>query len=87
MKQIFENEQCRWYTTDETKIAGEYMKSKGLKDHYVSLLEMKADGRQEYILLRADDTGKTEAVFACSAMGEMVSQIDLLATLKTEDNE
>ena len=88
MKQIFENEQCRWYTTDETKIAGEYMKSKGLADHFVSLAELKADGRQEYILLRADETGKTEAIFASSAMGEIVAQIDLLATiLKKDDNE
>ena len=81
MKKIFENEICNWYTTDETKIAGEYMKSEGLKNHYVTLVEMKADGRQEYILLKADETGKTEAVFASSAIGEIVSQIDLLTAL------
>lgn len=82
MKLISENEKCKWYTTDETRIAGEYMKSKGLENYYVSLLEMKEDGRQEYILLKADEEGKTEPIYASSAMGEMVTHIDLLASQK-----
>jgi hypothetical protein len=84
MQKIFENEVCNWYTTDETKTAGLYMKSKGLENHYVTLVEMKADKRQEYILLKADDSGKTEAIFASSAMGEIVAQIDFLTISEEE---
>lgn len=82
MKQIFENDKCAWYTTDQTVLAAEYMKSKELENYFVALVEMKEDRRQEYVLLKADETGKTEAVFASSAMGEIVNHIDALV-LKT----
>jgi hypothetical protein len=87
MKTIFENEKWKWYTTEQTILAAEYMKSKGLKDYFVALAEMKEDQRQEYVLLRADETGKTEAVFASSAMGEIVNQIDALSNLNKNENE
>jgi hypothetical protein len=86
MKMIFENDKYTWYTTDQTVLASEYMKTKGLKDHFVALVEMKGDGRQEYVLLRANEAGQTDAVFASSAMGEIVNHIDALTSLNN-DNE
>jgi hypothetical protein len=83
MKMIFENEKYTWYTTDQTVLASEYMKTKGLQDHFVALVEMKDDKRQEYVLLRADETAKSEAVFASSAIGEIVNQIDALTNLSS----
>jgi hypothetical protein len=82
MKLISEKEKCKWYTTDETKIVGEYIKSKGLENYYVSLVEMKEDKRQEYILLKADEEGTTEAVYASSTISEMITHIDLLTSQK-----
>lgn len=83
---IFENEKYTWFTTDQTILASEYMKTKGLQDHFVALVEMKSDERQEYVLLRANEAGQTDPVFASSAMSEIVNHIDALTSLNNSSS-
>jgi hypothetical protein len=83
---ILENEKFIWYTTDETLLSKEYLKVKGLENYYVSQCFSKADSREEYVLLRADDAGQTSAVFASSQMTNVIEYIDSLSnTLNSKE--
>jgi hypothetical protein len=76
---IIENDKFVWYSSEETALSAEYLKMKGLDDHYVAIAVSKLDDREEYVLLRADSTGATSAVFAASIMSEVVEYIDTLS--------
>lgn len=85
---ISENNKFVWYTTEETKLSGEYLKMKDLEEHYVAIAVSKIDSREEYVLLRSDDTGSTYAVFASSNIEELIEYVDTLSeTLNVNNNK
>lgn len=77
-KQILENNKFIWYTNKETDIARAYANTRGLKNVFVSLVEDKADGRLEYVVLRADEAGQTEPIFASSAIEEVMLHLEAM---------
>jgi len=79
---IFENDKFSWYVTEETKLAGAYAKSKGMFQFLVAQVEDRADGRLEYVILKADEEGKTEPIFASTAINEVLSHLEVLTENK-----
>jgi hypothetical protein len=79
---IFENDKFSWYVTEETKLAGAYAKAKDLAHLLVAQVEDKADGRLEYVILKADEEGKTEPIFASTAINEVLSHLEALTENK-----
>ncbi len=79
-KQILENDKFVWYSNQDTEGARAYANMRGLKDIYVSLVEDKADGRLEYVVLKANDAGQTEPIFASSAIEEVMLHLKAMET-------
>lgn len=77
-KTILENEKFIWYTNQETDLARAYANTRGLKNVFVSLVEDKADGRLEYVVLKANESGQTEPIFASSAIGEIMLHLEAM---------
>ena len=76
MKKIFENDDYIWNVTDACKGTILYARTKGFSNLYVSLAVSKKDESQEYVLLEADESGKTEVIFASVDMEEIIAHID-----------
>jgi hypothetical protein len=76
MTKIYENDNYIWNVTNACKGTILYARTKGFNNLYVSLAESKIDKSQDYVLLEADEAGKTQVIFAATTMEEVVSYID-----------